>query len=265
MVYSLFIRMSKKNALVETKREWEKLSPLARDSTSKFLFFGRAKLYLLRAREKKSRRKWFFDTNVFFFRKPNHRLRDARERERARAKETFATKRSIAFGRVVCFDGVRESARRVTSRRHMAKHGPTNHLIALRFRCWMCESRYETRVVVNKICQQWPHKYLRASCWQVWRRRFSVKNQRFGSRFNRNSKFNGSVKVQQYLRASALVDDENWNNRNHTLTHTFHREKNSGSNAVKPILLRIANKWSTSNESRSSAVLFTGRGYCLLS
>lgn len=135
-VFSFFIRMSKKNALVETKREREKFSPLARDSTSKFLFFGRAKLYLLRARERKIASKMVFLIQKFFF---GSLITDCvmREKESARAKETFATttKRSIAFGRVVCFDGVRESARRVTSRRHMAKHGPANHLIALRFRC----------------------------------------------------------------------------------------------------------------------------------
>lgn len=81
MVYSLFIRMSKKNALVETKRESERNYLLSREIPLQSSSFLDGPSYIYCERERKNRVENGFLIQMFFFRKPNHRLRDARERE----------------------------------------------------------------------------------------------------------------------------------------------------------------------------------------
>lgn len=67
MVYSLFIRMSKKNALVETKRESERNYLLSREIPLQSSSFLDGPSYIYCERERKNRVENGFLIQMFFF------------------------------------------------------------------------------------------------------------------------------------------------------------------------------------------------------
>lgn len=178
----------------------------SRDSNSKFLFWTGQSIFTARARERDGF--WYKAT---FFEAYHH----ARERfERAQCSEkrelktkervkresaTFATttRRNCVAAWLALMVCAWEELKLVTSR-HIASHGwLANHLNALRFRCWACDMRWNLHVMSNsssvttRECCQHTHtyKYTRKRVVGKQKRRFSVKNHRFGKQIQQIQNF----------------------------------------------------------------------------
>lgn len=173
--------------------------PRERDSNVKVpLLDGPSYIYHVRAREKI--KVWYEK----FFLSPNARACQERERE-TRARDFCDDEERVRRRGLLWWCAWLEARARVRAQwRHFTTlkcTWPANHLNALRFRCWRCvwNSSSSDQNVANNVMKRWQNGKRGVSQ--------SKQNHRFGSRFNRFKILWFGQQLQQYLRASALVDD----------------------------------------------------------